>query len=158
MGVNALMLTNEKDKVGTHSDSEGKILIGTLVLHCPKKPRPVLVRPKSCEDRDKYNSISMRLGTGCYYTMNDDMQEYYVHSVPTVRANHPASTNDSRLTLVCRYGKPIIVKDTGEVSSIEKRFLDVARHSSVIYGAICSMDEMWTYTLSYLHGRGAHRP
>ena len=158
LGVNAVFLTNGRDKVGWHSDQQGEEYVGCIILDNTEVPRPVKIKEKVKRGNGAdFASLSLQLGVGSYYCMNGAMQNDYVHTVPRKNGSKPPSLSDARLSLVFRHGIAMNAKDNGDPASLQSRLDQVQNHVSVKHGVIDGVDELDRFPLTFLQASFAHR-
>ena len=83
IGVNPVLYRNGRDKMGKHADDDqGESLICTAVVQGSRKfvVEPAAAKPQRQEVDFK---LELWLQPGDVYLMNGEMQQHYVHSVPT---------------------------------------------------------------------------
>ena len=123
LGVNDVFLTNGLDKVGWHSDKQGEVVVGCIILTTTDDPRPLDIKEKLKKGIvARFESLSLKLGVGAYYVMNGPMQHAYVHQVPRKNCLKPPSLVDARLSLVFRYGSTMNVRDNGNHVTMQLYF------------------------------------
>ena len=158
LGVNAVFLTSGRDKVGWHSDKQGEVVVGCIILTTTDDPRPLNIKEKLKKGiASRFESLSLKLGVGAYYVINGPMQHAYVHQVPHKNCLKPPSLVDARLSLVFCYGSTMNVQDNSNPVTMQLRFDQVQNHTPVRHGAIPGVEELCRYPLTFLQSSGAHR-
>jgi len=153
VGVNPVFYRDCRDHIGLHADNDqGEDKILTVLVKSPEPPRRVLIQttpPKGTKAKqDGDVQYELNVGAGDAYDMDGDMQQYYVHGVPS---NSPGK--DGRIAIVLRHGKfEMYHKDSGSVlSNVEPRVV-IPR----TFGQMNGLVEGDSYSRSQIRELGAH--
>ena len=154
IGVNPVYYRDGQDHMGFHADNDqDEDLILTVLIRSPDRPRRVLIqaapRKKGTTKRqDGDEQYELSLGAGDAYDMNGEMQQHYVHGVP--------SEDDSagRIAIVFRHGRyEEYTKDSGQaLESLEPRVI-----IPQTFGQMKGLVEGDSYSRTQIREIGAHR-
>ena len=121
IGVNPILYRGNKDNIGKHSDrAQAETNITTAIIE-QESDRIVVIEPKDEkfpkeEWGQKTAKIKLFLGAGDIYSMDGEMQENYVHSVPKRKSKYENEEVKprQRLVIVFRDGRRVMVpRDNG---------------------------------------------
>jgi len=155
LGINPVCYRGGQDKIGDHADNDqGEQKIITAMVDSPPETRKVTIKPnKKLQLEDGDEELEIFVEPGDVYEMDGDMQDSYVHGVPSVKNQIDHETK--RIAIVFRYGEErFFQKDTGKsVTDLSPRDVTIKYN----FGRnIQGLEEGALYTRNELRERGYH--
>ena len=151
VGVNPVYYRDSRDYIGLHADNDqGEDKIMTILVKSPTPPRRVVIQTSPAKGTKKKQEgdeqYELNIGAGDAYDMDGDMQQHYVHGVPS-------GGKDGRIALVLRHGQySTFSKDSGQaLPNVEPRVV-----IPQTFGQIQGLAEGHSYSRMELRQLGAH--
>jgi alkylated DNA repair dioxygenase AlkB len=154
IGADCIIYRDGNDQINYHADNDqGEQIIFTVLVSSPTGcTRKIRIRNK-----DLSEEIELFLDAGDAYSMNEEMQKNYLHSVPQDKKCTSSSLKDTsqqRIVVVLRRGNQVMQKkDSGK--SVFHLF--PRKFQPYIFGRLDNLSEGHTYSRTELITLHAHR-
>ena len=153
IGVNPIIYRSNRDYIGKHADNaQGETTIITAII-TQDAERVLVIEPKVQEEG--VERIRLTLEEGDVYSMDGEMQKYYVHSVPPSRRKGEDIENPKqRFVLVFRDGQ--YLADTKEDAAKTVGHLSPRPKLDHTFGSVPALEYDKAYTRKELYESGGH--